>query len=68
MAVTDVMTYQIRSMTITHVMTYQYPAFGRDLFLYLSVCNILVFNIYIADKYKNKSLPRTGLGSLHFIG
>ena len=26
---------------------------GRDIFLYLSVYNMLIFNVYLADKYKN---------------
>ncbi len=28
----------------------------RDIFLYLSVCNILIFKGCLADKYKNMSL------------
>ena len=30
---------------------------GRDIFLYLSVYNILISNGCLADKYKNMSLP-----------
>ncbi len=26
---------------------------GRGIFLYLSVYNMLIFNVYLADKYKN---------------
>ena len=29
----------------------------RDIFLYLSACNVLLFNGRLADKYKNMSLP-----------
>ena len=29
---------------------------GRDIFLYLSACNVLIFNGRLADKYKNMSL------------
>ena len=31
----------------------------RDIFLYLSVRNVLIFNVYFADKYKNMSLQST---------
>ena len=27
-------------------------ALSRDIFLYLSVRNVLIFNVYFADKYK----------------
>ena len=31
----------------------------RDIFLYLSARNILIFNNCLTDKYKNMSLPST---------
>ena len=34
-----------------------YTATGRDIFLYLSAYNMLIFNVYLVDKYKNMSLP-----------
>ena len=36
-------------------------ALCRDIFLYLSVCNVLIFNVYFADKYKNMSLQVASL-------
>ena len=38
-----------------------YMVLGRDIFLYLSDCNILIFNGCLADKYKKISLQCASL-------
>ncbi len=40
---------------------------GRGIFLYLSVYNMLIFNVCLADKYKNMSLQAPSLKNMVLI-
>ena len=48
--------YQTSNYTPTPTKVLQNPH-GRDIFLYLSASNVLILIIFLADKYKNMSLP-----------